>query len=51
MVNGFHSLYKDMENRTFYQRKWWMSYEHTLDQWIDISSYPLITRITYPHPM
>jgi len=28
-----------------------MSYEHALDQWIDSSSYPLITGISYPHPM
>ncbi len=49
MADVFFTLYAGIEHRTFYQRMWWMSYEHTLDQWIVDSSYPLITGITYPH--
>ncbi len=49
--NRFASFYKDTDNCKYYQRYRWMSYEHVLDQWIDSSSYPLITGISYPHPM
>ena len=41
--------YRGKVRRTFYPRMWWTSYEHTLDQWIVDSSYPLNTGITYPH--